>query len=132
MKQVFVVTSGTYSEYHIEGIFSTGARAESYVLAIGITSDAKVETWKVDANIEKVDRGLSSYLVTMDKAGAVRQVRNYTPRHLNHDWISGPQTDFYEASMWARDEEHAIKIANERRVIILALGQWKHGRVKLP
>jgi hypothetical protein len=30
-----------------------------------------------------------------------------------------------QARVWAEDEKHAIKIANERRIQMLAMGQWK-------
>lgn len=31
------------------------------------------------------------------------------------------------ANMWARDEKHAIKIANERRAMFIASNRWGEG-----
>lgn len=125
MKQVFVVTQGQYSDYHIEGVFSTEAKAENYISATGLTYCVKIKMWKVDADTEMTDRGLSYYWVEMNRTGDTKSIEKCSAGRPDWIWESG----VYEMHMWAEDEEHAIKIANERRARIVALGQWKPGKV---
>jgi len=132
--KVYIVTSGSYSDYQIDGVFSTEERAEAFITATGLY-DGRAVRWDVDLDAEKIDRGLVHYKVDMDIEGNVRHMKKSTPvcperafgrirgyDHKGSQWL--------EAYIWARNEEHAVKIANERRTRILALNLWKRGYVQ--
>ena len=68
MEKVYIVTSGEYSDYHIDAVFSTRKKAEEYVDAHG--SDYRVEEYPVDdAGVKKNE---SIWLVSVSwKTGEV-------------------------------------------------------------
>lgn len=67
MEKVYIVTSGEYSEYTIEAVFSTRKKAEEYVDTHG--SEYKIEGFAID---EPVERKESIWTVSIDwKSGEV-------------------------------------------------------------
>jgi hypothetical protein len=127
MKTVFVVTEGEYSDYHIEGIYSTPE------IAKGIHGEnCDVEEWEIDRWSEEYRQGLYFFDVYMTRDGETNHrgtssvFRNPPPSGSNViiPYYKANTTEFC-FRMWARDERHAIKIANERRVQLIAGGTWK-------
>jgi hypothetical protein len=130
MTSVYVVTTGCYSDYRIEGVFSTGEKAKEFISATGIEGDGEIETWILDAHIDKTERGYNFYTVKMRRDGNVVSIGKETPLSARH-WITGGRVDCLYTSLWARDKEHAVKIANEQRARIIALGLWKIGEIEI-
>lgn len=131
---VYVVTSGSYSDYRIEAVFFEKDVAEAYAEKNNGGSsydECRVEEWPVGNEPDYRGDRRKVFCVWMDREGNTRRV--LTPaEHLaaaeqseNNDRCSEPfeleQLDFY---MLANDEEHAVKIANERRIRLIEKGVW--------
>jgi|SRR5690606_18422714 len=133
MEKVLVVTTGDYSEYSIRAIFTNEAKAEMYADILR----GKVEEWAVD----EIDppahlHGMRPYYVTLYqydghmKAGEVawhHSTEEFDDKVTLRESIKWSTTatppgaewerrkhPSLETSMWARDEEHALKIARDR------------------
>jgi hypothetical protein len=122
---VYMVTSGEYSDYRVNGIFSSEQKAEDFASTIPYTG--RVEPMLLDE---------MDYVAAMIRAGK-KQYRVYTKRF-------GEEIQAYESTgqaylgmegasengdfstlyfdVWANDEAHAIKIASEKRAIWLTHG----------
>jgi hypothetical protein len=58
-----------------------------------------------------------------DLAGSVRMWRRtQAPAYRGKP----DKPDILQADIWAKDETHAIKIANEHRTRMIASGEWPH------
>jgi hypothetical protein len=69
--------------------------------------------------------GMLRFDVEMNREGDVINVHRRSVEYsINYDWV--PYSDGVRVvfKTWAKDEKHAIKIANERRVALLATDQW--------
>ena len=117
-KEVYVVTRGWYSDYSIEAVFSSEKKAQ---LLVNILDDARIETYEIDS--VEIKEGHRCYIVRMKKDGTVVDV--YQSRTSIDD--IAVSFDLHK-NLWsfqfAKDEEHAIKIANERRAQIIANNMW--------
>ena len=131
MTTVYVVTSGIYSDYRIEGIFSNKKDAQR--LADMITQnkydDGEIEEWVLDNYNSQGIKDLCfwdfSYYIKDDRLEWVF----HTPRsHWRNDpvnkvtkGIQGDDTVYYITTRGATREE-ALKIANEKIMMAIAGG----------
>lgn len=120
--KVWVFCTGSYSDQKVEAVFSTEALAKA---ACAKVWDGEVVELEVDALRDWAKSRLTLFEVTMHPCGdsgtpgparrtddkADTWYVNYRPVHLF-------------ARVWARDEDHAVKIVNERRAQILAADKW--------
>jgi len=126
MKKVYVVTSGCYSDYGIVGIFSSPEMAQEYIdleKSLGKYSDLnEIEEWGLDdlrpskvhtrvwmgadGTVDNIYQGVG----TVDDAGFM--CFTFFEPHLLTWQVA---TD---------DKKRAVKVVNERRVIILANNEW--------
>ncbi len=125
MTKVWIVTSGEYSDYEIEAVFSTKGLAEDYIQKMngaGLGSSYNdIEGWELDLPIPPIgwhvymssDGGTSSTWLSKLREGesGFQGFDLYSPPHLL--WI-----------VKTLDRERAIKVVNEKRVQILALNIW--------
>lgn len=121
MKTIYVCTEGCYSDYHICGVFDNRELAEKFAE----TFDCGIEEWPVNPFRKELGEGYKPYLVLMDRDGQA-EVRQEADTY-SLDRLGTPS---FGASDWmwlhcmAKSEEHAVKIANEHRTRLIALGQW--------
>jgi hypothetical protein len=128
MAKVYIVTSGDYSGYGIDAVFSTREVARQYITLMG---GEYVEEWDLDAHLDKYSRGLLPWRVIMERDGKSRSssresvdLANQNDTRLTH-YLGVPEGVYTMITyMWAKDEEHAVKIANERRAQLIARNQW--------
>ena len=139
MKEVYLVTRGRYSDYSVYGVFADKDLATEY--AEQLTSrwdDARVEPRPLHTSVDDLMApiGFRAYEVNMDQDGN---------SHYHRDEITDEykDRDGYEELDWANNngtytktgryvfyivtdkgEEGAIKIANERRIQMIANGTW--------
>ena len=133
--KIYVVTEGTYSDYHIEAVFDDEALADELARLRNElqSADCQVEEYELNALADKIKQGLLLWRVVMLKNGDtdwVHEAAGYYPEILVSipKLIGRRQTEaMLYATVWAKDKEHAIKIANEKRAQIIALGLWKDG-----
>ena len=121
--KIFLVTDGEYSDYHVKGAFSTKEKAEE---AIILYSAGNIEEREID-EFPPHPKGMLPYCVQMDIDGnsLVKRKNSQGFEFYEKDkWRPyGNNVDvcFY---MWAKDEQHAVKIANERRTELIATNEW--------
>ena len=79
MAKVYMVSEGNYSDYSVEGIFSTRERAELYIR--GMKQDAEysdfndIDEIELDERIAPFELGLAPFRVFMRKNGDVESCR---------------------------------------------------------
>jgi hypothetical protein len=126
--KAYVVTSGEYSDYHVVGVYldkdKADARAESINKHLYYCGGAGVEEYECDS--DDLRGGLAHARVEIGTDG----------NNAKCDWSLGYEDGvFCQLAEWprgqktvlvcdviAKDEEHAIKIANERRTAWLLAG----------
>jgi hypothetical protein len=140
MNEVYLVTRGRYSDYGVYGVFVDKLLAEEYAQQISTKYDnAKVETRPIITNLI-APVGHRAYGITMDIDGNTSEIeneevyddsldrsypelvyvseRNDVPSHYTQTGRYG----FYVVT--DKGQEGAIKIANERRVRMIAENTW--------
>lgn len=135
MATIYIVTSGTYSEYHIERVCSTKELAEQIVASMPeyMREDASVEEYELDALDDYIRQGLRKYRIQMERDGTVSRCDLDWP-HSGETYAAVIKHSYDGTSVvkkpnlivlcLAKDEAHAIKIANEKRAEIIAMNQW--------
>jgi len=128
MKKIYILSEGSYSDFHIVGVAEDKETAEMLS-----------EKWGCDYNEYKLNsledakliQNKTLYEVTMWKNGNSEVKKDdYQDRDAN-------EPDFYfwggmdagvevivEIECWADSPEHAVKIANEKRAYLIATGEW--------
>lgn len=126
---VYVVTDGEYSDYHICGIYSTKELAEC---SKELHRADNIEQYKLD-DFNKCPEGMVPWSVRIGANGETQWdgesgVERESLTYFNFDDLGAwaPYGDGLAVCfhMFARDEAHAIKIANERRAQLIASGEW--------
>ena len=120
-KKIYIVTSGEYSDYTIERVFSTKEKANEYVQQHG--SDYKVEVYVIDEE-EKVKKEEKIWKVeiNIDNNSVIESIpRNFLRREEGtceyHEYFLNDVVDLY---VKADSMDKAIKIAKERYFAIKA------------
>ena len=125
---IYLISTGAYSDYAIRGAYSTRENAE----AANRYFCGAIEEYEIDAPvdddiIQRVPPGMFAWQVTMDDDGDSTVERiSAECFSIHYDWHPrmGRGQNSVEFRVAARDEEHAVKIANERRVALIASGEW--------
>ena len=137
--KVFLVTSGEYSDYSVDAVYTTRKQAE--VVAHHMGTEGRVEEFELDpATAVPDDSILRPYSVLMSNDG---DGKAWTSSRAINDLCGAPGWHVYEpmgrqnidgsgvveieVRVMARHEEHAIKIANEVRGQVVAQGFWQVG-----
>lgn len=118
-KKIYIVTSGEYSDYSIDAVFSTKEKAEEYIQQHG--TDYAIEEYDLDEEVEKKTK---LWKITFDKNGVAKA---YTQDYLINEtvdtcyvcvlWYGERYIHFY---VDADSMDRAIKIARERYAAIRA------------
>jgi hypothetical protein len=123
---VWVIEDGAYSDYRVVGVFSSRENAE---LILGQLESGEIAEWPLDPAVDKVNAGLSKFCVHMLRDGTIRQsgpteFAAAEAEYLNIHPNGHPSTKGLRLYIFAEDEKHAIKIANEKRAMFIANGAW--------
>ncbi len=133
-KTIYIVTTGVYSDYTVRGVFDQHDVAESYVASFGGDDDVRIEHHLLNAPSDmRGDR--HPYFVVIDRQGHIRSIDRTDPgiADLQDEvrdvtvWSAPHPREHFPAlhvHCWARDPDHAAKIAGERRARMLAEGHW--------
>lgn len=132
MKRVYVVTSGSYSDYGIDAIFDSKELAQQFIDAFGgeFTYFNEIEEWSLNPAESELKQGRKPFCVNMNKDGDVELVYRSKDSDEFTGYAGGVSityrrtTNTIEVYCFADDEKHAVKIANEKRTQILALNKW--------
>jgi hypothetical protein len=147
MGSIYVIEQGCYSDKKIVGVFSTKEKAEAYasVFQRGRSSDVDVTAYELD--VQTTPPGLFPFEVRLVEKGGEQFPFEFgadatpmdRPPNTDRIWPTKPvhryeyrpeakqhvyfptEIDLKDLSTecWARDAEHAIKIASERRAAFL-------------
>lgn len=123
---VYLATKGSYSDYRVLGVFTTREKAQERLDA------NKTEVYADDGSIEEFHLDQNGYLpghlkfahVRMSRNGETMEIKVEPYGYLSEDSWFGDQKSERWFHMMARDTEHAIKIANERRTQLIADNKW--------
>ena len=111
MTEIFVVTSGEYSDYSINAVFSTKEKAEKYVVA---TTDEyshyNIETYKIDECEGAIRRTVFRTEMPGGRSWTYSRI-DVPSRRVPHDHIVEGFNKFYADSFVS--EEHSRKLAVE-------------------
>ena len=136
-KPIWIVEQGEYSDYTVVGIFSTKENAERIRDIINDSKPyykAEVEEWKLDPHISEIMEEWVLYHVKMLYDGTTESVERSSTENIKFvglkvcggaKWSQHKKTksdDFVSGRVWARDDKHAVKIANEFRIQAKAEG----------
>lgn len=131
---IYIVTSGSYSDYKIHAVFLDKNAAAAYLAEhdpLGPYNDVGcIEPWPIGPLV--APQGMKAFLVAMDTHGTIHAAYSDTDlirlAWLNETEVRANAEDtWFQTHMFARSREHAIKIANERRSILLGLERWTPG-----
>lgn len=125
MKTIYIVTSGSYSDYSIEEVFDNKELAQKYIDNYLRSSydEPEIEEHTLNPLVRELSTNKKAYALTIDKEGNTEfkssSFFNSQESVCFRDWDNK-----LLISCWANDEQHAIKIANEKRLQLLAANQW--------
>lgn len=130
MTTVYVVTGGSYSDFHLVGVFSTREKAESYVGTVESNSE-DIREYNLD---EEPDR-LDVVRVVMTRAGEVCETefsKVYKDTFPRNYWYPAQHWPQYPAEKLAwhvqtNEIKRAIKVVNEKRTQLITLNRWGYG-----
>lgn len=122
MAKIYIVSSGEYSGYSIEGVYST---KELALAAADLIEGNDIEEYELDGYADKIQQGLHLFNVYMDKSGAA-DIYPSTFGEENFSLYKHIDGAIRMSMLcYAKDKEHAAKIAGERRRELLATDEWK-------
>ena len=122
MSKVYVVTDGEYSDYHICAIFSTLPKAQAYreEFDYGDIEPIEVDDPEVGQGFFRVEMARSGAVVHIDHEEGKEKACFYFSKLLPSE---GSFTSL-RCVVETDDKERAIKVVNEKRVQLIALGLW--------
>lgn len=115
MKTIYVLTEGSYSDYHIIGVYSTKELATE---AQSLYEHSEIEEYDLD-NIPEHPPGMKAWFVRISDGKlddiCTRQVSPFektVPREFEYEYHDGETA--YFVYCWAVDDKHAEKIALDK------------------
>jgi hypothetical protein len=141
---IYAVECGSYSDYHIIGLFSSESNAQLVIKAISekVSPDWEPEPiiveYILDPSIKELSKGYLKYEVIMLKDGSVESCKqinmgiyhiveeSYIQKRSQIPYYSQQGLDdCLNATVLAKDHKHAIKIVNEYRTQLIATNKWE-------
>jgi hypothetical protein len=125
MKTIYILTEGDYSDYHIVATFSTKKLAEE---AKKHCPYSEIEEYELDAlEIPEHPPGHTAWSVNIyEKTNAIHWTNQcnsldgyFEPKEMYYDYGHYGHNNSLVVCCWARDKEHAEKIALDK------FYQWK-------
>jgi hypothetical protein len=126
---VYVITKGDYSDYHIEAVYDDRALANEHVGLYG----GEIEDYPLNPIVGEGNKRLFPFVVKIDRHGEAYvesgSVNSAATNDMFMAWNSWDKRfPMGELLAWfaimAQNETHAIKIANERRTVLVATDRW--------
>ena len=113
-KKIYIVTSGCYSDYRIERVFSTKEKANEFIQQHG--TDYRIEEYVVDEEKVKKEEKIWDVEIDIDDNSVIQSIpRNFLCREEgtceHHEYF---RNDVVDLCVKADSMDKAIKIAKER------------------
>jgi hypothetical protein len=127
MNNVYIVTSGEYSAYCISAVFSEKELAQKYIDSFEKPKwdSYFIEEYDLNPYAKEIKKGYLPYFVKMSKNGDCIDVRINKTDGLEYNELLLDSNNNVRFSLFAKDEKHAIKIANEKRIQLIVNNVWK-------
>lgn len=136
---VWVIKQWEYSNYRVVGVFSSKENAE-LVLAAMDNPKASIAKWPLDPAVKKLRSGWQLWDGRMLRDGTVEHMERFPLPRYGFGLVASKleiwrrstalafrgedKPDCLFGTVWATDREHAVKIFNEQRTKLIALGKW--------
>lgn len=124
MKRIYLCSQGEYSDYGIYGVFDDRHLADAFAKIF----DCRVEERPINPYKMELRKGYRPYLVYISRAGkaSCRESTVAYPFQQENLWhrVSFARGGDLYLHCIAKDDRHAVKIANEQRSKVIALGMW--------
>ena len=126
---IYAVSDGSYSDYGVIAIFEDEQKAEAFRKWHG---HGCVEEFPLNPDLPAMRPGWNLYQFSMNRSGDTEHMQLlHEPASTEHkteiDYY--PMHYYMESHLWcvvvARDELHAVKIANEKRIQLIAANKWE-------
>jgi len=135
MCKVYIVTEGSYSDYHIVGVFSTLEGAQIiYDSFIDIYDRPNIEECNLDAlkiyprwDVRMDICGNTTHVSKCNNLWEEEKHRAYT---IYKSFKDEAKLVLYLYNIVADNEQHAVKIANEMRILLLAKGEFIESKIQ--
>lgn len=130
---VWVVERGAYSNYGVIGVYTTRKQAVAMADLLNSSdgySKATVARWKLNPGSDEIAAGKRIWSVVLGRDGnsSVGEVNwAVPPSGFQISRGVGGDYPFIQGQVWATDEQHALKIANEYRAQAVAAGRFPVG-----
>jgi hypothetical protein len=140
IEKVYAVSSGSYSDYKVNAIFSTKELAEEFKSLVPNPEYNDIEEYDLDPlTTDLIKRGYSVWTIHMLIDGAVESAEKagtglYSVTHTGHYLWRRTRApaykgkgipDILQSDVWAKTQQAAIKIVNEHRTQLIANGDWE-------
>lgn len=126
-----IVTSGCYSDYSIRAVFSTKERAQAFIDELKEkydyrARDADIEEWEIDEETPS-DHGLKRIHVLLKENGDTYRVEEsqeiaWWQWYISYSTFGTVSETLFSGTVFARDNDHAIKMARDTRAASIAAG----------
>ena len=125
-KIIYAVTSGCYSDYRIDALFDTKELAEKFIKSVNNRDFNDIEEYDLNPKEYELNNNYKVYFIRMDEKGNVLHIEetDNTYSIFNDNVGYCVKRNMY-TTVWAKDEKHAVKIANERRINEISLNRFK-------
>lgn len=130
LQAVFLVTRGDYSDYRVCAVFTEKALAEKYIDSFKGNSynEFRIENYTLNPYQYELKNDYKPFFLRMTKEGNCIEinVKDSSSGFEDEGIVVG--FDIHKnmyISIFAKDETHAIKIANEKRVQLIAKNRYK-------
>lgn len=139
MKKIYAVSSGSYSGYRIDAIFSSRKLAEEFISLVKHDDYNGVEEYQLDPPAaDLIKRGYSVWRVLMLKDGTTERIdrtenNKYDVENIGHTLWERTKAAAYQkkglpdiltSNVWAKTGKQAVKIVNEKRKQMIVEGKW--------
>ena len=125
--KIYLVGQGEYFDYRIIGVFDKKTLAQKFIKTIGDPGEFVIETHRLNPHKAALDKNYKPYIVEIQSDG---KILNFKESYFKWDWYSEDERQIeydsfnkvFTIPLFARDENHAIKIAIDirRRSIVIA------------
>ena len=125
MKKMYLVTDGCYSDYHVMGVFDDKELAKKYIKSFG----GGIEEYELNPAEPFLRLGYKPYSLQIDIYGKYWTAEPIKKSYW-HDISDIGEVDYYPKDkimtlvLWAKDKQHAIKIAREKRREFIVKMDW--------
>lgn len=130
MIEVWLLESGDYSDYGVDAVYSTEELAEQAMKQLNRNrpyADYRISVRSLDV-LPDIPEGMHRFRVQMSRNGEgsawVRSTAGGNRDVVSRGLTVNPYSGDLIGDVFALHEQHALKIANEKRVQLLANNQW--------